>query len=280
MTTNAIKLAAQKQWNADPCDEHRSEGEPGTRPYFDRLLAARHEHAPWIAEVLDYARTGGLRVLDIGCGQGIDVALYAQAGARVTGIDLTQRHLELARSHLAALGLEARIAWGDAERLPFGAGEFDRVSSNGVLHHTPDISRAFSEIERVLRPGGQARIIVYNRNSLHYWVQQVLRHGVMSGMLLSERSMAGVLSRTVEYSQSGGRPLVRVYSPQHVRRLMRRSGFVNVRTEVRHFRVEDTFLSRWLAVRHGRLARPQLLDRIGRLAGWYVVGYGLANHRG
>ena len=68
---------------------------------------------------------------------------------------------------------------GDAERLPFEDASFDRVSSNGVLHHTPDMLGSLREIRRVLRPGGRATIIVYNRNSLHYWLHQVAVHGVL-----------------------------------------------------------------------------------------------------
>lgn len=111
------------------------------------------------------------------------------------------------------MGLEAEIVEGDAENLPFEDARFDRVSSNGVLHHTPDMPAALREVRRVLKPGGEARIIVYNRHSFHYWLTQVLYEGVLRGGLLKERSMEGVLSRGVEYSSIGARPLVRVYSP-------------------------------------------------------------------
>ena len=109
------------------------------------------------------------------------------------------------------MGGTAEVVNGDAERLPFEDATFDRVSSNGVLHHTPDMPAALREIRRVLKPGGEARIIVYNRSSLHYWVNQVLYQGIILRGLLEERSMAGVLSRGVEVSSIGARPLVRVY---------------------------------------------------------------------
>ena len=185
------KQAAIEQWTADPCGA--AEGEPGSAGYFERLLAARHEYAPWMVDELDYTGARDLDVLDVGCGQGIDVARYALSGARATGIDLTPRHVELTRAHLAALGLEAKVELGDAENLPFADGSFDRVSSNGVLHHTPDMPAALAEILRVLRPDGEARIIVYNKRSFHYWLMQVAWEGVVHRKLLRERSMAGVL---------------------------------------------------------------------------------------
>ena len=146
------KRAAVEQWTADPCGSNAAEGEPGSRSYFEDLLRARFEYGPWMPESLGYDETKGLRVLDVGCGQGIDVYRYALAGARATGIDLTPRHVELSRAHLEAMGLEAEIVQGDAEALPFPDASFDRVSSNGVLHHTPDMPAALREIRRVLAP--------------------------------------------------------------------------------------------------------------------------------
>lgn len=268
------KAAAVEQWTADPCGSSIAEGEPGSRTYFENLVQGRFEYGPWMAEALGYDETSGLRVLDVGCGQGIDVYRYALAGADATGVDLTPRHVELARLHLEAMGLEAEIVQGDAEQLPFADASFDRVSSNGVLHHTPDMPAALREIRRVLVPGGEARVIVYNRNSFHYWLTQVLYEGVLRGGLLKERSMAGVLSRGVEYSSIGARPLVNVYSPKQVREMLQAAGFEGVRTAVRHFQPTDTPVTYVLRRFVRKLEDPRVLERIGRIGGWYVVGTG------
>jgi ubiquinone/menaquinone biosynthesis C-methylase UbiE len=269
------KRAAVEQWTADPCGEVVAEGEAGTGSYFRSLLDARTDHAPWMDEELAYAAARDRDVLDVGCGQGIDVARYAAAGARVTGVDLTPRHVELATAHLAALELDATIVPGDAEQLPFADASFDRVSSNGVLHHTPRFEVALQEVHRVLRPSGEARIVVYNRSSLHYWCNQVLLSGILQRALLEERSMAGVLSRNVEHSTIGARPLVRVYSPRQLRRALRAAGFSDVTTRVRHLHVQDAFPLAMLAQRVPALRDPATLDRIGRRAGWYVIGRGV-----
>jgi ubiquinone/menaquinone biosynthesis C-methylase UbiE len=271
----AAKAAAVEQWTADPCGEVVAQGETGTGPYFHSLLASRTTYAPWMEEELAYATTRDRDVLDVGCGQGIDVARYAAVGARVTGVDLTPRHVELARAHLAAMELDATIVQGDAEQLPFADGSFDRVSSNGVLHHTPGFDQALREVHRVLRPGGEARIVVYNRSSLHYWCNQVVLSGILQRALLEEHSMAGVLSRNVEHSTIGARPLVRVYSPRQLRRALRAAGFADVTTTVRHLHVDDAFPLAILARRIPKLRDPAVLDRIGRHAGWYVIGRGV-----
>jgi len=269
----AAKSAAIRQWTADPCGPE-IRGEPGTAAYAEELVVGRRAYAPWFEEALDYRGTAGLAVLDVGCGQGIDVIEYARAGAHVTGVDLTPRHVELARQHISALGLRADIAEGDAESLPFADASFDRVSSNGVLHHTPDIEAALREVLRVLRPGGEARILVYNRHSFHYWLSQVFWQGIYRRQLLQERSMAGVLSRGVERSSIDARPLVRVYSPRQVRGLMESNGFAEVSTRVGGFNTTDSPISDVLARRTRLLDDPARLEWLGRIGGWYVLGIG------
>jgi len=270
-----IKRETVVQWSADPCGPTVRSGEPGSREYFEELLDGRARYAPWAEQELDYRSTKGLRVLDVGSGQGIDVANYARAGADAVGIDLTPRHVELARSHLSSLGLNAEVVLGDAEALPFPDASFDRVSSNGVLHHTPDFDAALGEILRVLVPGGEARIVVYNRNSFHYWLTQVLGWGIIRRELLRERSMKGVLSSRVERSSINARPLVTVHTRRSLEQRMRRAGFVGVRAHVRHFHAGDVPLGRQLARLVPALNNPSLLDRVGRVGGWYVIGTGI-----
>lgn len=256
-----------RQWTADPCGPAAA-GEPGSRAYIEQLERGRDDYAHWMSLVLGYEQASEKSVLDVGCGQGIDLVRYARAGARVTGVDLTARHVELARAHLEALGLEGNVLEGDAEQLPFPDATFDLVSSNGVLHHTPDMPAALREIARVLRPGGRFVLILYNRASLHYWLQQVLVEGILRGHLFTERGMAGVLSRGVERSSIGARPLVCVYSARQVRRMLDEAGFCEVKTCVRHLQPGDTLPTRLIT------RFPRAVDWLGRRFGWYVVASG------
>ena len=270
------KAAAVEQWTADPCGSSEVDLEIGSAEYFADLDSMRRDYAPWMDDVLGYTGTAGLDVLDVGCGQGIDLVRYARGGANATGIDLTPRHTEIARAHLAATGLSGRVVQGDAEQLPFADDSFDRASSNGVLHHTPGIEPALREIRRVLRPGGEARIVLYNRSSLHYWVNQVLYAGILKGGLIRERSMAGVLSAGVEVSSIDARPLVNVYSPRQTRALMKRAGFSDVRTVVTHFHPSDAFLYSAASRAIPKLRERSVLEWVGARAGWYVTGIGHA----
>jgi ubiquinone/menaquinone biosynthesis C-methylase UbiE len=99
-------------------------------------------------------------------GLGADHQRFAEVGADLYGIDLTERAVEHTRRRLAMFGLASHLFVGDAEALSFPDGYFDVVYSWGVLHHTPDTPKAVSEMYRVLKPGGTARIMLYHKWSL------------------------------------------------------------------------------------------------------------------
>jgi len=102
------------------------------------------------------------RVLDLGSGAGTDSLIAAQmVGPKgsVTGIDMTTEMLAKARAAAAELGADnVTFVEGEVERLPFADGSFDVVISNGVIDLVPDKDAVFSEIHRVLRPGGRIQI--------------------------------------------------------------------------------------------------------------------------
>lgn len=107
---------------------------------------------------------------DIGCGPGLLVAeLTRQApGLRVTGVDLSEEMLAQGRRHVARGGLADRADFrlGDAARLPFGDGSLDLVVSTLSLHHWDDPTSVFSEVARVLRPGGAFMIFDLRRDMI------------------------------------------------------------------------------------------------------------------
>jgi SAM-dependent methyltransferase len=104
----------------------------------------------------------GEDVLDIGCGAGTDTLVAAQMVApvgRVIGIDMTPEMLSRARAAAEEMSAtNVRLVKGDVEQLPFADSSFDVVISNGVIDLIPDKDAVFSEIFRVLRPGGRVQI--------------------------------------------------------------------------------------------------------------------------
>ena len=258
------KQRAREQWGEDPAGAvYGGEHEFGTREFFDEVERHRYEeYAPWMPEVMGFDQFAGKRLLEVGCGMGTDLLRFARGRARVTGIDLTPRSLEISRRHLSLYGEAGDFANADCERLPFADDSFDVVYSNGVLHHTPDTAGAVLEIHRVLRPGGLARVMLYHRGSFAYWSQVIVRYGVLRGEFLRGKSAADIMSRYVEFNAGGGRPLVKVYSRREARELF--SMFREVKVQVEQLIESELFLL-------GRLIPRNIFRRLQKSVGWNVI---------
>jgi SAM-dependent methyltransferase len=109
----------------------------------------------------------GDRVLDLGCGGGRHAFEAARRGAVVTAVDLDLAELKDVRGQTGAMVVAGEIPEGtvaavngDALRLPFADGTFDRIIASEVMEHIPDDAGAAAELTRVLRPGGTMAVTV------------------------------------------------------------------------------------------------------------------------
>jgi arsenite methyltransferase len=152
--------------------------EKGFHFHTGRPLACMLEYADeWLegipeSSIESFAGTGnpfslgelspGERVVDVGCGAGIDSLIAAKKvgpEGRVIGVDMTPSMLEKARDAAKETGLEnVEFREGYAEELPVDDGWADVVISNGVLNLMPDKAAALEEMSRVLKPNGRLQI--------------------------------------------------------------------------------------------------------------------------
>jgi 2-polyprenyl-3-methyl-5-hydroxy-6-metoxy-1,4-benzoquinol methylase len=103
----------------------------------------------------------GVRVLDLGAGDGIWSVILAEQGAEVTSIEISPRQVELARTRMRIHGLtwDARVGSAFDLEAQFPSGAFDLVFGQAILHHlTWDLGSVYSGIRHLLRPGGRAAL--------------------------------------------------------------------------------------------------------------------------
>lgn len=117
----------------------------------------------------------GQKLLEVGCGLGLELAKLGKSGFEVTGVDLSPRAVELADSYLKRQEVKGRALIQNAENMDFSNDVFDVVYSSGVLQHTPNIEKAILEIWRVLKPGGRILIVLYHRRSWFYLLYKLSR---------------------------------------------------------------------------------------------------------
>jgi 2-polyprenyl-6-hydroxyphenyl methylase/3-demethylubiquinone-9 3-methyltransferase len=108
-------------------------------------------------------------VLDVGCGGGILAEAMARRGARVTGIDLSEKPLRVAQLHLLESAQQVRYELAAAEDYAERhAGSFDVVTCMELLEHVPDAASTVAACARLLRPGGRVFFSTINRNPKAY----------------------------------------------------------------------------------------------------------------
>ncbi|EXF47542.1 3-demethylubiquinone-9 3-methyltransferase [Pseudomonas sp. BAY1663] len=120
----------------------------------------------WIDE---HASLAGKKVIDIGCGGGILSEAMAHRGAQVTGIDMGEAPLSVARLHLLESGLEIDYRQITAEAMASECpGQFDVVTCLEMLEHVPDPASVIRACHALVKPGGQVFFSTINRNPKAY----------------------------------------------------------------------------------------------------------------
>ena len=211
-------------WAAASCGEDLYL-EGTDREGYASQAQTRYQLEPYIPAFAGFDRARGKRVLEIGVGLGADHQRFAEEGAVLTGIDLTQRAVEHTARRLATFGLSSQLLVGDAEQLGFPDESFDYVYSWGVLHHSPDTPKAVFEVWRVLTKGGQANVMIYHTWSLvglMLWIRYALLR------LRPWLPLKDIYSRYLES------PGTKAYTVSEARQLFSAFTDVRVRTVLTH----------------------------------------------
>ena len=203
MEKDELKEQVRRFWNQQSCDTQVASSSKYSEGYFNEIEEFRYRDQPFIHSFAQFTRYRGKRVLEVGFGAGTDFMQWLRAGAVATGIDLTPEALENLTRRIEVYGVPKpeQIGVGDAEYLPFASESFDLGYSFGVLHHSPDTVKAVRELVRVIRPGGELKIMLYNRHSI-YVVNQWIKNALLKGR--PWKTLASVLHDHVESAGTKG----------------------------------------------------------------------------
>lgn len=226
-SSDSLKDKVRDFWDEQSCDTQVATAPRFSREYFEEIEAFRYSDQPFIHSFAQFTRYHGKRVLEVGFGAGTDFIQWLRAGARVSGIDLTNEAIENVRHRIQAYGLPSpeNLQVSDAENLPFESDMFDLGYSFGVLHHTPNTEKAVRELVRVIRPGGELKIMLYNRRSIAM-INRWVRFGLLKGR--PWRSLRWIVWNMVESPGTKG------YTPRELIRMLTAARLrnIHVHTEI------------------------------------------------
>jgi ubiquinone/menaquinone biosynthesis C-methylase UbiE len=241
-------------WNEHIHDLEIATQPIGSAAFFAELDAYRFDKLRYLPQIVDFNGYQGQALLEIGCGVGIDLARFAQGKAVVTGVDLAPVSIDLAQKNFGQRDLPAALHVMNGEALDFADANFDVVYMHGVLQYTADPAQMISEAHRVLRPGGQLILMVYNKYSWLNALSKIMRVGL-------------------EHEDA---PVLRKFSIREVRQLLR--PFAQVKIVPERFPVESKLHKGLKATLFNKLFVKSfnLLPRkLVSFSGWHIMAFGI-----
>jgi SAM-dependent methyltransferase len=239
-------------WNQHIHDLEITHHPVGSRGFFDDLDQYHFEKLHHLLQLVDFDGYSGRRVLEVGCGAGVDLARFARGGADVTGVDIASSAIDLARANFAQQRLDGQFHVANGEQLMFPDGSFDLVYAHGVVQYTSEPRRLVEECRRVLVPGGSAIFQVYNRVS---WLN----------------ALSKLMKVGLEHDDA---PVLLKLSIGEFRQLL--AGFSQVRIVPERFPVKSRLHGGWKGTAYNRLfvgsfnALPRPLVR---RFGWHLLAF-------
>jgi ubiquinone/menaquinone biosynthesis C-methylase UbiE len=199
-------------WEDNPLCAAAIDAEIGSPEFFSKYDRLREINEPpkFARQLHEYDRFSGKRVLEVGCGNAYTLAKYAEHGAFVYGVDITETAVEISKKRFQYRNLAGEFRVANAEELPYESNFFDCICSMGVLHHVPNTTKAVNEIHRCLKPGGRLIVMFYHKNSFLYQIYFRTKH------LLTGKSM----NRLVNEVDGRGNPKGDVYSKEELKELL------------------------------------------------------------
>lgn len=272
-------------WSKHPCGSAQSK-EKERKFYFEEIEKLRYSLIRHIPKVAKFTEFKNKKVLEVGCGIGTDGAQFARNGAIYTGINLDEGSTLLARECFEVFGLKGTILKMDAEKMDFPSNTFDHVYSLGVIHHSPNTGAIVDEIYRVLKPGGSAKIMIYNKSSINYYfeimfLRKLFRYAlypsfapklIAKAVGLNEQKLNRhrdiffsekmTIDRWISINTDGPDcPLAKIYDRRQSIELFSKAGFKDIKTFVRFF---DKSHYGYV----GKLIPNKVADFIGNYFGW------------
>jgi ubiquinone/menaquinone biosynthesis C-methylase UbiE len=252
MESNPTIEAVYNFWNDRPCNIKHSPKEVGTKEYFEEVTKRKYFVESHILDFVNFQQYKNKRVLEVGCGIGTAAQSFIESDAIYTGIDISDKSIDIAKKRLEVFNLKGTLLHANIEELDTINGqEFDLIYSFGVLHHTPDINKSIKNIYNMLNDGGEFKMMLYAKNSWKYYE---------------------IIEGLDQYEAQSGVPIANVYTKEDVYELLK--DFKNVTIKQGHifpYKIESYKNYIYEKKDHFEAMPKELFDCLEKNLGWHLL---------
>lgn len=166
----------KKYWDNRPCNIRHSQKEVGTLEYFEEVQNKKFFVEPHVIPFSNFPAWQDKSVLEIGCGIGTMAINFAKAGAKYTGVELSEESLKLTKKRFEVYNCEGTFYQGNAEELTgfVPVKPYDLIYSFGVIHHSPNPRKIIEEIKNYMHKDSVLKLMIYAKNS---WKDIMIENG-------------------------------------------------------------------------------------------------------
>ena len=250
-----------------------SDKEVGSKEFNDDIEYERYNDFfkyKYLTDIAEFDKHKGKKILEVGVGLGTDSLQYAKNGTICSGIDLTERAIELTTKRFKQNNLKGNFVSASFTDIPFNDNTFDIVYSFGVLHHSEETQEGIDEIHRVLKPGGKIIIMLYFKG-FKYYIRKLFLYGVLNGEYLKYSSQEIVSRHSEDF---GSCPLTKAYSRKEAKIMFK--NYENVSFSVH--RLDDNFKinNKWFSISKFIFSKT-MYRYIENKMGWNLIIKGFKN---
>ena len=198
---------------------------------YEKMRKLRYDINHYMHEFYPFKNCKNKKILEIGCGGGIDSMEYSRNGGNVWATDLTDEAVEFTKGRIERNNFKnIKVEKVSVKDIPYEDNFFDIVHVMGILHHITDVDIGVKEILRVLKPGGSVYAMFYNKNSLLYYHSIMYLRGVVDGEFERGLTEEDLVSK---YSEAEtGCPYTKIYTEDTIEKLFYDNGFGKVETQI------------------------------------------------
>lgn len=254
-------------WDNRPCNIRHSDKTIGSIEFFDEVEKKKHFVESHIKKFAEFEKWKDKKVLEIGCGLGTEMVNFAQQGANITTMDLSEKSLELAKKRAEIYNISDQIKFyhGNAEELDkiVPIERYDLIWSFGVIHHSPHPDRIIECLKKYMDSHTELRIMIYNKISWKvFWI--LLRYGKGAFWKLDEL--------IAKYSEAQtGCPVTYTYTRRSIQRLLKGLKIKNISIEhIFPYRISDYIQHRYMKVWYFKWMPEKWFKWLEKRIGWHM----------